>query len=85
MSLTAAKTSLFPQETNRHRQGRPVVTTNTSMQGEAHTLHRRRRQGNAVTYDDVTQILETNVGDEEEHIDLAMELENLLGSYKRMN
>ena len=83
MSLSSVKTSLYLQETNLQRQGRPLVTTTSHSQGEAQPPH--RRQGSEVTFDDVAHILASDVGDEEEQIDLATELGNLLGSYKRMN
>ena len=80
MSRSTLKSSLYLQESDPQR--RRSTSSSPAMVTQATQRH---NQGNTVTYEDVAQLLQTNVGDEEEHVDFAAELEKLLGSYGRMN
>ena len=80
MSRSTLKSSLYLQDSDHQRRG--STSSSPAMVTQATQRH---NQGNTVTYEDVAQLLQTNVGDEEEHVDFAAELEKLLGSYGRMN
>ena len=85
MSGPSLKTSLYLQEEARRRlpgQGVNTITRPLQPEAEASLTYTQR---NTVTPHDLAQILRTNVGDDEEHVDLYSELENLFGYYGRMN
>ena len=76
MSRPSVKSSLYLQQDSR--QQRPE-------QGRVSITRPLQPEGSTVTLDDLAQILRSNVGDDEEHVDLFAELENLFGYYGRMN
>ena len=82
MSGASLKSSLYlgQEEARRQRPGQGVNTITRPMQPEPEASLR-----NTVTPHDLAYILRTNVGDDEEYVDLYSELENLFGYYGRMN
>ena len=72
-------------EQQRRRQASLNLQGSTrSTQAEAQSSP-HHINGNPVTYDNIVQLLQSNVGGEEEQVNLATELERLFGFYGRMN
>ena len=84
MSRSTVKNSLALQDTEQQRRRQASLNLQNASQAEAQSSP-HHINGNPVTVDDIVQLLQTNVGDEEEQVDLAAELERLFGSYGRMN